>query len=137
MGLIVGGTSVKGDLTMDDKKVIETTLTEYENEQLKLLKSVFDMGCAVKMLALQKEANDWELKYLNEKKDFEYAQGQFGRFLIEVDLLKKELAKKESDTAREIIKWIKLNGTLGYGGYVIHDSTIEQICKKYGVDLGK
>lgn len=45
--------------------------------------------------------------------------------------------RKESDTAREIIKWIKLNGTLGYGGYVIHDSTIEQMCKKYGVDLGE
>lgn len=122
---------------MDEKKVIETKLTKYENEQLKLLKSVFDMGCAFKMLALQKEASDWELKYLTEKKEFEYAQEQIVRFLIEVDLLKKELAKKESDTAREIIEWIKRNGTLGYGGYVIHDSTIEQICKKYGVDLGE
>lgn len=45
--------------------------------------------------------------------------------------------RKESDTAREIIEWIKRNGTLGYGGYVIHDSTIEQICKKYGVHLGE
>jgi hypothetical protein len=45
--------------------------------------------------------------------------------------------RKGSDTARDIIEWIKLNGTLGYGGYVIHDSTIEQICKKYGVDLGE
>lgn len=44
--------------------------------------------------------------------------------------------RKESDTAKEIIKLIKRNGTLGFGGYVIHDSTIEQICKKYGVDLG-
>jgi hypothetical protein len=44
--------------------------------------------------------------------------------------------RKESDTARQIIEWIKRNGTLGYGGYVVHDSTIEQICKKYGVDLG-
>jgi hypothetical protein len=89
---------------MDEKKVIETTLTEYENEQLKLLKSVFDMGCAFKMLALQKEASDWELKYLNEKKDFKYAQEQIGRFIVQVDLLKKELAKKESDTAREIFE---------------------------------
>ncbi|MBR2870061.1 MAG: hypothetical protein IKB98_01575, partial [Clostridia bacterium] len=84
-----------GELTMDEKKVIETKLTEYENEQLKLLKSVFDMGCAFKMLALQKEANDWELKYLNGKRDFEYAQEQIGRFIAQVDLLKKELAKKE------------------------------------------
>lgn len=91
---------------MDEKKVIETKLTEYENEQLKLLKSVFDMGCALKMLALKKEASDWELKYLNEKKDFEHAQEQIGRFLIEVDLLKKELAKKESETAREIFEKI-------------------------------
>ena len=50
--------------------------------------------------------------------------------------LEQEIAKKESDTAREIIEWIKRNGTFGYGGYVIHDSTIEQIGKKYGVDLG-
>lgn len=39
------------------------------------------------------------------------------------------------DTAKEIIKWIKRNGILEYGGYVIHDSTIEQICKKYGVEV--
>jgi hypothetical protein len=89
---------------MDEKKVIETTLTEYENEKLKLLKSVFDMGCAFKMLALQKEASDWELKYLNEKRDFGYAQEQIGRFIVQVDLLKKELAKKESDTARECLE---------------------------------
>jgi hypothetical protein len=49
--------------------------------------------------------------------------------------LAKKGYRKESDTAREIIEWIKRNGTLGYGGYVIHDSTIEQICKKYSVDL--
>lgn len=39
------------------------------------------------------------------------------------------------DTAKEIIKWIKLNGLLEYGGYVIHDSTIEQMCKKFGVGV--
>ena len=39
------------------------------------------------------------------------------------------------DTAKEIIQWIKLNGILEYGGYVIHDSTIEQMCKKYGVEV--
>lgn len=39
------------------------------------------------------------------------------------------------NTAKEIIKWIKLNGLLEYGGYVIHDSTLEQIGKKYGVEV--
>jgi hypothetical protein len=47
----------------------------------------------------------------------------------------KLIAKTKSDTAKEIIKWIKLNGILEYGGYVIHDSTIEQMCKKYGVEV--
>lgn len=42
--------------------------------------------------------------------------------------------RKESDTARDIIKLIKRNGTLGFGGYIIHDSTVEQICKKYGIE---
>jgi hypothetical protein len=126
---------------MDEKKVIETKLTEYENEQLKLLKSVFDMGCAFKMLALQKEASDWELKYLNEKKDFAYAQEQIGRFLIEVDLLKKELAKKESDTAREILTELLdfVNGW--FEGVENNDFGVEfnriskDFAEKYGVDL--
>ena len=133
---------------MDEKKVIETTLTEYENEQLKLLKSVFDMGCAFKMLALQKEASDWELKYLTEKRDFDNAQGQIGRFLIEVDLLKKELAKKKSDTAREILTAIKEDKS-GYwdscdcGKEELHwrdkcvEDTLRMIAEKYGVDLGE
>lgn len=45
------------------------------------------------------------------------------------------LKQTEKDTAKEIIKWIKRNGILEYGGYVIHDSTIEQMCKKYGVEV--
>lgn len=45
------------------------------------------------------------------------------------------LKQKEKDTAKEIIQWIKLNGTLQYGGYVIHDSTIEQMCKTYGIEV--
>lgn len=49
-----------------------------------------------------------------------------------LETVAKEIAK---ETAKEIIKWIKLNGTFGYGGYVIHDSTIEQMCKKYGVEV--
>ena len=39
------------------------------------------------------------------------------------------------DAAKEVIQWIKRNGTLQYGGYVIHDSTIEQMCKKFGVEV--
>jgi hypothetical protein len=121
---------------MDEKKIIETTLTEYENEQLKLLKSVFDMGCAFKMLALQKESSDWELKYLNEKRDFGYAQEQIGRFIVQVDLLKKELAKKESDTAREILT------DLSEYYFEAMDNTdcaarFDFWCRKYGVDLGE
>lgn len=135
---------------MDEKKVIETKLTEYENEQLKLLKSVFDMGCAFKMLALQKEANDLELKYLTEKRDFEYAQGQIGRFIAQVDLLKKELAKKESDTAREILaeakKWVKahykdkVTDSFGEREMLFMEAfgcLFEYLKEKYGVDLGE
>lgn len=135
---------------MDEKKVIETKLTEYENEQLKLLKSVFDMGCAFKMLALQKEANDWELKYLNGKRDFEYAQGQIERILIAEDLLKKQLAKKESDTAREIFEKIfevlccftTQGKSKEYAEGFIDcleevDKRLQNLAKeKYGVDLG-
>lgn len=47
----------------------------------------------------------------------------------------KFLEQAEKDAAKEIIKWIKRNGILEYGGYVIHDSTIEQMCKKYGVEV--
>lgn len=49
--------------------------------------------------------------------------------------LEAEKRQAVKDTAKEIIKWIKLNGLLAYGGYVIHDSTIEQMCKKYGVEV--
>lgn len=133
---------------MDEKKVIETKLTEYENEQLKLLKSVFDMGCAFKMLALQKEANDWELKYLNGKRDFEYAQGQIERILIAEDLLKKELVKKESDTAREIFDKIfetlccfttqgkSKEYTEGFIDCLAEvDKRLQNLAKEYGVEL--
>lgn len=51
------------------------------------------------------------------------------------DIIQDTMSKAEKKAAKEIIQWIKLNGTLGYGGYVIHDSTIEQICKKCGVEV--
>ena len=53
----------------------------------------------------------------------------------DIELLSYQKQQAVKDTAKEIIKWIKLNGTLGYGGYVIHDSAIEQICRKYGVGV--
>ena len=46
-----------------------------------------------------------------------------------------DLHELNTSMVREIIKFIKLNGMLSYGGYVIHDSTIDQICKKYGVEV--
>ena len=122
---------------MDEKGVIKTTLTEYETEELELLKSAFDMGCAFKMLALQKEAGDWELKYLNEKKDWENAQAQIGRFIVQVDLLKGELAKAKAETAREILT--ELKNTTFHKGTLTYDFEIalNKIAKKYGVDLGE
>jgi hypothetical protein len=50
-------------------------------------------------------------------------------------MLAESVGCVQKDTAKEIIQWIKLNGILEYGGYVIHDSTIEQMCKKYGVEV--
>jgi hypothetical protein len=142
---------------MDEKGVIKTTLTEYEAEKLELLKSAFDMGCALKMLALQKESRDWELKYLNEKKDWEEAQGQIGRFIVQVELLKGELARAKTETAREICKELFEKQTEVYNNYVFKNEDYDDLEtnaiinfsdslsyafekyfeEKYGVDLGE
>ena len=53
----------------------------------------------------------------------------------EIKRLTEEKDEAVKETAKEILKTIKLNGTLGYGGYVIHDSTIEKIAKEYGVEV--
>ena len=47
----------------------------------------------------------------------------------------KAIEQAVKDTAKEILKTIKLNGTFGYGGYVIYDSTIERIAERYGVEV--
>ncbi len=43
--------------------------------------------------------------------------------------------RAEKDTTKKIVELIKHNGILAYGGYVIYDSTIEQIYKQCGMEV--
>ena len=96
--------------------------------------------CEIERSELQKQVD--ELKAENNR----YAElfGMVGKDFYTVEVgewekvksgVKDMIQQAVKDTAREILKTIKLNGTLGYGGYVIHDSTIEQIEKRYGLEV--
>lgn len=43
--------------------------------------------------------------------------------------------RKQSDTAREILRMIKDKGLFRYGGYLLHDSDFDTIGKLYGVEV--
>lgn len=42
--------------------------------------------------------------------------------------------RKQSDTAREILRMIKDKGLFRYGGYLLHDSDFDTVAKLYGVN---
>ena len=82
---------------------------------------------------LEADNDDYKMKLAeNELVSIDWHNEQVGHLEEENAELQKQAVKY---TAKEIIQWIKRNGTLQYGGYVIHDSTIEQMCKKYGVEV--
>ena len=124
----------------DDNKRLTIAEKQYLSEIERLNKScgLFD----IKLQGQIKETYDYVHKAYKLKKHNTELQKQVDGLKLDVENWKKsaygyKYAEEQAvkDTAKEIIKWIKRNGILEYGGYVIHDSTLEQIGKKYGVEV--
>ena len=105
---------------------------------------------------MQKNLTNAEKNFLNARAELDSARAEISRLVkveleqigkiadlleerenMQAEIIATEEARLQAvkDTAKEIIKWIKLNGLLAYGGYVIYDSTIEQMCKKFCVEV--
>ena len=146
------------DLVEQQKAEIER-LTEEKRLTIEKIKSkpiarlkkdeilwAYQMDCEMyktRVGELQKQVDELKERYLEESKErFEIEQlykknihSHSIGISVQRTCWEKKLQQAVKDKAKEIIELIKRNGTLGYGGYVIHDSTIEQICKNAGVEV--